>query len=101
MMKDLAGQYVFVGGHVGRRLPLDAVVPSGLDPTEQSRRHGRCDFVLNGEDAFELAAIAFSPKMRCVLAVDDLYCASDPVSGFATAPLRDSTPPQLALALHL
>jgi hypothetical protein len=34
VVEDLAGQDVFVGRHIRRRLSLDAIVPCGLDPTK-------------------------------------------------------------------
>ena len=96
MMKDLAGQHMFVSRHVRGGLPLDAVVPRGLDPAKQGRSDGRGDLVLDGEDVLELAIVAFCPDMRLGLAVDELNSDPDPIARLADASFGDVVDPELA-----
>ena len=85
MMQNFPGQHVFVCGHVGGSLALNAIVPGGLNATEQGRDNGRGNLVLNCENIVELSIVALGPDVCLCLAVNELNRHSDAVTHFAHA----------------
>ena len=86
MVQDLAGQHMLVGRHVFGVLSLDVILSCRLDAAKQGRGDERCHFVLDGENVFEFAIVAFRPQMRFSFAVDELDGHSDAIPALRTLP---------------
>ena len=103
VVQHFAGQHVFVGRHVRRRLALGALLRRRLDAAAQRRDDGRRHLVLDGKDVLQLAVVALRPDMRLGLAVDELHGDAHAIRRLAHAAFDhvvDAEVPRDLLQLH-